>query len=72
MLRKFFIAAGLFLAVSANAVEVDFGELIEVELTVSTVTMNDNGMVVTYEGEAGKYGMVFATGFYFLQHLDDL
>lgn len=61
MLRKLFIAAGLFLAVSANAVEVDFGEPIEVELTVSTVTMNDKGMVVTYEGEAGKYGMVFAT-----------
>jgi hypothetical protein len=23
--------------------------------------MNDDGMLVTYEGEAGKYGMVFAT-----------
>ena len=52
---------GLLFAFSARAVEVDFGEPIEVELKISSVTMNDDGMLVTYEGEAGKYGMVFAT-----------
>lgn len=52
---------GLLFAFSASAVEVNFGEPIEVELKISSVTMNDDGMLVTYEGEAGKYGMVFAT-----------
>ena len=61
MLKNIVVAVGLFFAISASAVDVDFGEPIDVELRVSTVTMNGNGMVVTYEGEAGKYGMVFAT-----------
>ena len=61
MLKNTLVAVGLFFALSASAVDVDFGEPIDVELRVSTVTMNDDGMVVTYEGEAGKYGMVFAT-----------
>lgn len=61
MLKNIVVAVGLFFALSASAVDVDFGEPIDVELRVSTVTMNGNGMVVTYEGEAGKYGMVFAT-----------
>ena len=52
---------GLLFAFSASAVEVNFGEPIEVELKISSVTVNDDGMLVTYEGEAGKYGMVFAT-----------
>jgi hypothetical protein len=38
-----------------------FDNFIEVELTVSTITMNDSGMVITYEGMAGKYGLVHAT-----------
>jgi hypothetical protein len=38
-----------------------FDNFIEVELTVSTITMNDAGMVITYEGMAGKYGLVHAT-----------
>jgi len=61
MLKNTLVAVGLFFALSASAVDVDFGEPIDVELRVSTVAMNDDGMVVTYEGEAGKYGMVFAT-----------
>ena len=61
MLKNTLVAVGLFFALSASAVDVDFGEPIDVELRVSTVTMNDDGMVVTYEGEAGKYGMIFAT-----------
>ena len=61
MLNKVVGLVGLLFSISVSAIEVDFGDPVEVELTVSTVTMNDNGMVVTYEGEAGKYGMVFAT-----------
>ena len=61
MLNKVVGLFGLLFSISVSAIEVDFGDPVEVELTVSTVTMNDNGMVVTYEGEAGKYGMVFAT-----------
>lgn len=61
MLKNIVVAVGLFFVLSASAVDVDFGEPVDVELRVSTVTMNGNGMVVTYEGEAGKYGMVFAT-----------
>lgn len=61
MLKNIVAVLGLFFALSASAIDVDFGEPIEVELKISAVTMNDEGMVVTYEGEAGKYGMVFAT-----------
>jgi hypothetical protein len=61
MIKNILMMLGLLFAFSASAVEVDFGEPIEVELKISSVTMNDDGMLVTYEGEAGKYGMVFAT-----------
>jgi hypothetical protein len=39
----------------------DFDDFINVELRVSSLTMNDSGMVITYEGIAGKYGLVHAT-----------
>ena len=39
----------------------DFDNFINVELRVSSLTMNDSGMVITYEGIAGKYGLVHAT-----------
>ena len=61
MVKNILMMFGLLFAFSASAVEVNFGEPIEVELKISSVTMNDDGMLVTYEGEAGKYGMVFAT-----------
>jgi hypothetical protein len=61
MIKNILMMFGLLFAFSASAVEVNFGEPIEVELKISSVTMNDDGMLVTYEGEAGKYGMVFAT-----------
>jgi len=61
MIKNILMMFGLLFAFSASAVEVNFGEPIEVELKISSVTMNDDGMLVTYEGAAGKYGMVFAT-----------
>jgi len=45
----------------ALAAETKFGEPLEVSLNVASITMNDNGMSITYEGIAGKYGMVHAT-----------
>lgn len=44
-----------------SAVEVDFGTPIQVELNVGTITSSESGLVITYEGVAGKYGLVFAT-----------
>ena len=62
---------GLLVVFSASAIEVNFGDPIEVELKISTVTMNEQGMNVTYEGEAGKYGMVFASHTYVPSNLEE-
>jgi len=62
---------GLLVAFSASAIEVNFGDPVEVELKISTVTMNEQGMNVTYEGEAGKYGMVFASHTYVPSNLEE-
>jgi len=43
------------------AAEVKFGEPMEVSLNVASITMNDDGMSITYEGIAGKYGLVHTT-----------
>jgi hypothetical protein len=61
MLRVLVSTFGLFFAVLGNTVEVDFGEPIEAELKISSVTMNNSGMAATYEGNVGKYGMVIAS-----------
>ena len=38
-----------------------FDNFIDVELAISDVSMTAEGMVITYEGTAGKYGLVHAT-----------
>ena len=38
-----------------------FDNYIDVELAISDVSMTADGMVITYEGTAGKYGLVHAT-----------
>ena len=53
--------AALCFSLTTQADDLGFDNFIEVELTVSTITMNDSGMVITYEGMAGKYGLVHAT-----------
>ena len=53
--------AALCFSLTTQADNHGFDNFIEVELTVSTITMNDSGMVITYEGMAGKYGLVHAT-----------
>ena len=53
--------AALCFSLTIQADNHGFDNFIEVELTVSTITMNDAGMVITYEGMAGKYGLVHAT-----------
>lgn len=51
----------MFLPFIANADGSGFDKFIDVELRISSVTMNDSGMAITYEGVAGKYGLVHAT-----------
>ena len=55
------ILAALCFSLTTQADNHGFDNFIEVELTVSTITMNDAGMVITYEGMTGKYGLVYAT-----------
>lgn len=45
----------------AQAAETHFGEPLAVSLNIASITMNDDGMTITYEGIAGKYGLVHAT-----------
>lgn len=61
MFRVFPIFVGLVFTISAHAVGVDFGEPVEATLTVSNITINDEGMAITYSGEVGKYGLVDAS-----------
>jgi len=61
MLRVFSIFVGLVFTISAHAVDVDFNEPIEATLTISSFTVNDEGMAITYSGEVGKYGLVDAS-----------
>ena len=55
---------GFFLTFVAGVkaqVDLDFGNSIMAQLDVASVTMADAGMVITYEGMMGKYGLVHAT-----------
>ena len=62
MFKKIFLLTGLALmSFFACADNPNFDDFINVELSVSSLTMNDSGMVITYEGIAGKYGLVHAT-----------
>ena len=51
----------LFLTGTAQAVEVNFGDPIDVQLNISSITMSATGMVITYEGSSGTYGLIHAT-----------
>ena len=44
-----------------SAQDQGFDNYIDVELAISDVSMTADGMVITYEGTAGKYGLVHAT-----------
>ena len=59
--RIFSIFVGLVFTISAHAVDVDFNEPVEATLTISSFTVNDEGMAITYSGEVGKYGLVDAS-----------
>ena len=61
MLRFFSILVGLVFTLSAYAVDVDSNEPIEATLTISSFTVKDEGMAITYSGEVGKYGLVDAS-----------
>lgn len=37
-----------------------FDNFIDVERTISTITINDTGMVIPDQGMAGRYGLVYA------------
>ena len=43
----------MFLPFIANADGSGFDKFIDVELRITSVTMNDSGMAITYEGVAG-------------------
>jgi len=44
-----------------NADDTHWDNFIDVELTISDISMSEAGMIITYEGIAGKYGLVHAT-----------
>ena len=53
--------ATLCFSVTTQADNHGFDNFIEVELSISDISMSERGMVITYEGLAGKYGLVHAT-----------
>ena len=61
MLRGILIFIGLVSTISTYAVEVDFSEPVEATLTITNITINDEGMEIAYSGEVGKYGLVDAS-----------
>ena len=62
MINKLILALTLCLApLFVAAQDQSFDDFIDVELAVSDISMTADGMVITYEGMAGKYGLVHAT-----------
>jgi hypothetical protein len=62
MINKFVLAFMLSLTpFLVTAQDQSFDNFIDVELEISDVSMTSDGMVITYEGVAGKYGLVHAT-----------
>ena len=62
MINKLILALTLCLApLFVAAQDQSFDDFIDVELAVSDISMTADGMVITYEGTAGKYGLVHAT-----------
>ena len=62
MIRTFVLMVATFcLSFIAQADNHGFDNFIEVELSISDISMSERGMVITYEGMAGKYSPVHAT-----------
>ena len=62
MMKKLILALTLCLApLFLAAQDQGFDDFIDVELAISDISMTPDGMVITYEGIAGKYGLVHAT-----------
>ena len=53
--------AALCFSATTQADNHGFDNFIEVELSISDISMSERGMVITYEGLAGKHGLVHAT-----------
>ena len=62
MIIRLILAFVLFMTpLLLSAQDQGFDNYIDVELAISDVSMTADGMVITYEGTAGKYGLVHAT-----------
>jgi len=62
MMKKLILTLTLCLApLFLAAQDQGFDDFIDVELAISDISMTPDGMVITYEGIAGKYGLVHAT-----------
>jgi hypothetical protein len=61
-MNKLLLALTLCLApLWVTAQDQSFDDFVDLELTISDISMTEDGMVITYEGDAGKYGLVHAT-----------
>ena len=62
MMNKVLLAFALCLTpLFVNAEDQSFENFIDAQLVVSDISMTEDGMVITYEGNVGKYGLVHAT-----------
>ncbi len=62
MMNKAVLLLAFFVStLTANAEEPRFENFIDAELVVSDISMTEDGMVITYEGNVGKYGLVHTT-----------
>ncbi|MDB2432656.1 hypothetical protein N9W66_00800 [Luminiphilus sp.] len=62
MINKVMLAVALcFSPLLVSAESQSFENFIDAQLVVSDISMTEDGMVITYEGNVGKYGLVHAT-----------
>ena len=62
MINKVILALALcFSPLLVSAENQSFENFIDAQLVVSDISMTEDGMVITYEGNVGKYGLVHAT-----------
>ena len=62
MIKKLILALALcFSPLLVSAENQSFENFIDEQLVVSDMSMTEDGMVITYEGNVGKYGLVHAT-----------
>jgi hypothetical protein len=62
MINKVILALALcFFPLLVSAENQSFENFIDAQLVVSDISMTEDGMVITYEGNVGKYGLVHAT-----------